>query len=550
MSRVYAYIRVSTVKQGERGSSLQEQRSAIEAYAQRRGLTILEWFEEKETAAKSGRRGFTRMLRLLQRGKADGVVIHKIDRGARNLRDWADLGELIDQGIEVHFANESLDLNSRGGRLSADIQAVVASDYIRNLRDEVRKGFYGRLKQGVYPLPAPLGYKDEGAGKPKSLDPVTAPLVRKAFELYATCRYNIDTLGDELYRLGLRTGNGTRMSRGGLAKLLNSQFYIGLIHIRRTGETFQGKHRPLISKSLFDRVQAVLSGKAQTQGLRRDFLYRRRLRCVHCGYLLIAETQKRRPYYRCHTRACPTTCLREDAIDDLIRDVLGCVRLTPRELELLAEDFAKRLEGSAGYEREMAEGVRLNIEKLESRLARLTDAYIDRLIDKTTFEERKASLLHERTGLREKLDELTSGAPVLESRVGKFLELVKSLSGNADPINREENCDLVKTITSNLGVDQKNLVVTWNSLFAPIAFRSKSTYGGPQRYTARTFSVFCDDEARRKNRSIEDALTVSESEPDHTWRDEVWERLREKLHKDRDETSNPRPFPIQRISPA
>ena len=360
------------------------------------------------------------MLRLLQRGKADGVVIHKIDRGARNLRDWADLGELIDQGIEVHFANESLDLNSRGGRLSADIQAVVAADYIRNLRDEVRKGFYGRLKQGVYPLPAPLGYKDEGAGKPKSLDPIMAPLVRKAFELYATGRYNIDTLGDELYRLGLRTGNGTRMSRGGLAKLLNSQFYIGLIHIRRTGETFQGKHRPLISKSLFDRVQAVLSGKAQTQGLRHDFLYRRRLRCVHCGYLLIAEIQKGRPYYRCHTKACPTTCLREDAIDDLIRDVLGCVRLTPRELKLLAEDFAKRLEGSAGYEREMAEGVRLNIEKLESRLARLTDAYIDRLIDKTTFEERKASLLHERTGLREKLDELTSGAPVLESRVGKI----------------------------------------------------------------------------------------------------------------------------------
>ena len=142
---------------------------------------------------------------------------------------------------------------------------------------------------------------------------IMAPLVRKAFELYATGRYNIDTLGDELYRLGLRTGNGTRMSRGGLAKLLNSQFYIGLIHIRRTGETFQGKHRPLISKSLFDRVQAVLSGKAQTQGLRHDFLYRRRLRCVHCGYLLIAEIQKGRPYYRCHTKACPTTCLREDS---------------------------------------------------------------------------------------------------------------------------------------------------------------------------------------------------------------------------------------------
>ena len=85
-------------------------------------------------------------------------IIHKIDRSARNLKDWSDLGEMIDSGIQVHFVNESLDLHSRGGRLSADIQAVVAADYIRNLREETRKGFYGRIKQGVYPLPAPLGY--------------------------------------------------------------------------------------------------------------------------------------------------------------------------------------------------------------------------------------------------------------------------------------------------------------------------------------------------------------------------------------------------------
>jgi site-specific DNA recombinase len=70
-------------------------------------------------------------------------------RSARNLKDWADLGELIDSDLEVHFANESLDLHSRGGRLSADIQAVVAADYIRNLREERIKGFYGRLKQGL-----------------------------------------------------------------------------------------------------------------------------------------------------------------------------------------------------------------------------------------------------------------------------------------------------------------------------------------------------------------------------------------------------------------
>src|SRR3569832_103028 len=172
MKEFYGYIRVSTVKQGEKGVSLPEQKDAISRFAERNGLRISQWFEERVTAAKRGRPVFNEMLRLLKAHKAAGVVIHKIDRSARNLRDWADLIELSDRGIEIQVATENLDLRSRGGRLSADIQAVVAADFIRNLREETRKGFYGRLKQGLYPLAAPVGYLDRGRGKPKEPDPM------------------------------------------------------------------------------------------------------------------------------------------------------------------------------------------------------------------------------------------------------------------------------------------------------------------------------------------------------------------------------------------
>ena len=229
MERYFGYIRVSTVKQGEQGVSLQEQTDAIARYAERNNLTIMEWFEERETAAKRGRPIFAKMLKLLKRGKASGVIIHKIDRSARNLKDWADLGQLIDEGIDVRFSQESLDLNTRGGRLSADIQAVVAADFIRNLREETRKGFYGRLKQGLYPLPAPVGYIDQGKGKPKIPDPQAASLVRRAFELYSTGTYNLHRLLAELDRLGLRNRRGGSISLNGLSRLLNNPFYAGVI---------------------------------------------------------------------------------------------------------------------------------------------------------------------------------------------------------------------------------------------------------------------------------------------------------------------------------
>ncbi len=100
--------------------------------------------------------------------------------------------------------------------VSADIQAVVAADYIRNLREETKKGLYGRLKQGFYPLRAPIGYRDNGAAKPKTIDPAKGPLVRKAFHLYTTGQWSIPTLVEEMYRRGLRNHAGGKVTRNGM----------------------------------------------------------------------------------------------------------------------------------------------------------------------------------------------------------------------------------------------------------------------------------------------------------------------------------------------
>lgn len=211
MKRCFGYVRVSTVKQGD-GVSLVAQREAISAFAIRHNIEIVQWFEEKETAAKRGRPIFDQMVKQLRRGKADGLVVHKIDRSARNFTDWAKIGDLADAGIDIHFANESLDFHSRGGRLTADIQAVIAADYIRNLREETIKGINGRLKQGLTPFAAPIGYLNNGGGKPKTPDPERAPFIRRAFELYASGHHSQKSLQRELAAQGLRTKAGRPLS--------------------------------------------------------------------------------------------------------------------------------------------------------------------------------------------------------------------------------------------------------------------------------------------------------------------------------------------------
>jgi hypothetical protein len=315
MKPVYAYIRVSTAKQGEQGVSLQEQQEAIERYAEKNALSIVSCFEEHETAAKRGRPVFSHMLSLLRQGKATGVVIHKIDRSARNLRDWADLGQLIDEGVEIHFAHESLDLHSRGGRIG----------------------------------------------------------------------------------------------------------------IKRTGEMFRGAHEPLVSKALFDRVRLVLSGKHRLKVVKHDFIFRRLLTCAECTHALVGERQKGHVYYRCHSRECPMTGIREEPVEQRITEVLSPLSLTPEELEEIRRKIHALRENWDGERDREIRAVALELGNLRERLNRLTDAYLDHMVDKQAFEERRMNLLFEEKAIEDQMREIKDGKHSLPDRLGQISRTRKSL---------------------------------------------------------------------------------------------------------------------------
>ncbi|MDA8161943.1 MAG: recombinase family protein [Desulfobacteraceae bacterium] len=486
MKNYFGYIRVSTLKQGEKGVSLQEQKAAIESYALRNELKVTNWFEEKETAAKRGRPVFDKMLKLLRKGKAQGVIIHKIDRSARNLKDWADLGELIDKGIEVRFANESLDLNSRGGRLSADIQAVVAADFIRNLKEETRKGFYGRIKQGLYPLPAPVGYLDMGQGKAKEPDPAKAPLVRKTFELYGTGKFTLESLADEIYTLGLRNRRGGRISKNGLSTMLNNPFYAGLIYLKSTGETFPGSHIPIVNQNLFNRVQAILNGKCNSKIQRHDFIFRRMFTCKVCGSSLVGETQKGFIYYRCHNKCNPTTCVNENVIRDKVDNSFLLTSLNEKEILYLWQRFEELKENSRQDTREQKKALELNIENLRARLDRLTDAFIDRLIEKQDFESRKLSLLLEKKGIEEEIKKIDLGINAKVERMEYFLEQIKRLYLGYEMGLPERKREFLEIATSNRIAEGKNVQFELKIPFNYLAERPKDTCSTPYRDRLRT----------------------------------------------------------------
>lgn len=484
MKSYFGYIRVSTPKQG-RGVSLDEQRSAILAFAAQLGVKIAEWFVETETAARQGRKEYTKMIRALESGTAAGVVIHKIDRGARNMKDWANLGELIDAGVDVQFAHESLDLRSRGGRLAADIQAVVAADYIRNLRDEVLKGFYGRLKQGVYPLPAPVGYLDRGAGIPKEIDPIAAPLVRYAFERYAIGDIGLDALQQELLTRGLKTNRGTSLSFNGLAGMLHNPFYTGIIRIEKRGESFQGAHTPLIPQALFERVQDVMEGKHRPKAKTHVFRYRTMIAHIGCTRRLTGEIIKGRfIYYRCHGRRCKGVAVSERVIDKAIADIALRVVCAPEDIrdlkDLVEDERAKQSQDRSHDEKSL----QIRILKRNERLSRLTDALLDGNISKKVFDERNGQLLAERSNLQDQFAAL--GDEALWLKQYREFELKNNQLLRYETLTDDEKRDLVSALCSNFALDGKKPVITLRFPYKHVAETQGLHRGGPRKDDVRT----------------------------------------------------------------
>src|SRR5665213_1681786 len=476
MTPYFGYIRVSDKKQ-EKGVSLEAQRSDIEKFATQRGFHIAAWFVEVQTAAKAGRAIFTGMLARLEKGEAQGVIIHKIDRGARNLEDWNNLSKLFDRGLDVQFAHEPIDLHTRGGRLSADILAVVAADFIRNNKQEAKKGFYGRLEQGVYPLPAPVGYIDKGAGVPKDIDPARAPLVRQAFELYASNMFGLLELRREITKRGLRSKNGKVLSLNAVSHVLHNPFYIGLIHIKRTGVTYQGKHPALVSKATFDRVQAILAGKTVLRTVRHDFLFRRLVACKKCGLHLIGERQKSQyVYYRCHSETCQGTSIREEFIEDVLQKQLQLLIGDDRELREFRDLVEIERKNVTEETDKLRASLNLRLARCDDRLTRLTDAYIDQMIDKEVFEARKQGLLGERRNLLDHIAAISiDNLP--KNNAFKKLELGNAAYSGYISGNTPERRGIIDQVTSNLVANGNNPAITLKSPYQEIVNWRKAQNG-------------------------------------------------------------------------
>ncbi|GFP40476.1 recombinase family protein [Candidatus Hakubella thermalkaliphila] len=226
------YARVSTDKQAQKDLSIPAQIAAMKEYARRNGWKVMGHFiDEGESAKTADRPELKRLIQHCKENKGiDIVLVHKIDRLARNLIDYATIKAILKQkGIRLVSVSEPFDDNPIG-HLLENIIASISEWYSANLGEEIKKANLAKLKKGEWPHKPPLGYRSvKGSnGRVKHLpDPRTAPLVRQAFELFSSGNYSLQSLAEEMHSRGLKTAFGRIYSPESLKTLLTRRFYIG-----------------------------------------------------------------------------------------------------------------------------------------------------------------------------------------------------------------------------------------------------------------------------------------------------------------------------------
>lgn len=372
--KVVTYVRVSTDEQANHGYSIDSQKQVLHDYAAGHDLEVVQEFVESESAFKLGRHEFERMTKLLLADKTiTAVLCYKIDRVSRNRTDYAYLLETL--GVAIISATEQLPSDS-SGELLGDMQAAFARHFSVQLSERVRLAMATKAAQGLWPSLAPTGYVNGAKGQGIVPDPERADLVRALFERYAAGGISIEDLSGWAARNGLRTRKGGVIRTGSLHRLIQNPIYYGTF--RWHEKEYEGKHEPLISRSLFDRVQERLKDKGHMQ-TKRFFPYRGIVTCGYCGCGITAAFAKGKyPYYRCteaHGR-CEQPYVREDRLGQRLLPVVESVRMTRQQVTDLMELMQER----------RGERVRIREERLaalESRREALTRrreaAYEDKL---------------------------------------------------------------------------------------------------------------------------------------------------------------------------
>lgn len=283
------YARKSTESEERQVLSIDSQVKEMLQIAERDGLEIVEIRRESHSAKDSAQRPvFNELIQDIRRERFNGILTWAPDRLSRNAGDLGSLVDLMDQKllIEIRTFGQQFK-NSPNEKFLLMILGSQAKLENDNRGINVKRGLRTRCEMGLWPTVAPTGYLNKRTSERSCrviIDPMRGPVMKKMFEKVALEKWS----GRKVYHwlkfeLNFKSKGNKNLSLGNIYRLLQTSFYYGPFEFPKdSGNWYQGKHEPLITKELYEATQDQLK-RDRIVRESREFAFTKLITCGLCG---------------------------------------------------------------------------------------------------------------------------------------------------------------------------------------------------------------------------------------------------------------------------
>lgn len=421
--KVAAYARYSSENQRE--ESIEAQLTAIEEFCKKEGHIIVATYIDRALSATSDDRPeFLKMISDAKKKKFEAIIVHKLDRFARNRTDSAIYkNELKKAGVKLISVTERLDDSPESVILESVLEGM-AEYYSRNLAREVMKGLMENAKEAKHcGGKPPLGYDVDKVTKKYVINEEEAKIVRKIFDMYLA-GIGYKEIIDELNALGYKTKRGGKFTKNSLHDLIRNPIYAGYYVYGRIqrGKHFRKEERPfiiledavpaIISKEEYERVKQKMEKNRRNSGsysAKQTYIFSGLLECSKCGDSLIGHCSRGYKYYICgrknRSNDCDGISISENSLLELVYKYIADTLFTDENIEKYAQKLYDMINEKYNEVIKVKKELEDKIKKIEEEEDRIVDAILAG-IPPLKIKERAIELDNQKKQLQQRLEDL------------------------------------------------------------------------------------------------------------------------------------------------
>lgn len=445
MNRAVVYARFSSDNQ--RDESIDAQLRAINEYADKNNIKIVNQFIDRAKSATSDKRPeFQNMIKFCEADTTgiSMVIVHKLDRFSRDKYDSAMYKQKLKvKGIRVVSVLENLD-NSPESLILESVIEGMAQYYSANLAREVAKG---QRENGLRAMhnggDAPLGY-DVTNDKRYAINKEEAQAVKIIFDMYVN-GYSYSNIIDKLNDLGYKTKRGNKFGKNSLHGILSNEKYTGVyvfnktqrkgINGKRNGHKqksedeiikVEGGMPQIIGKDIFIQAQEMMQKRKKAPGSHKAitlYLLTGIIKCGECGHAMQGNKRKDKygnDYisYRCgcrkQKRDCKNKEIKREYLEEFVLTELEEHVLNDNAIPALSKELNERLKTKSNDNHEMLNNLRNKLDKVNKEIENILTAIMSGIMN-SMLKDKLDELEQVKLNLDLKINELSIESNSVES---------------------------------------------------------------------------------------------------------------------------------------